>query len=182
MSETIPAPVSASISTSGPATPDELFRRLEALGIATQTVRHAAVFTVEEAKAHRGEIAGGHCKNLFLKDKAGKLWLVVMLESSRLDMKAAQGKLGSARLSFASPDLMRSVLGVDPGSVTPFTVINESALQVQVVLEAAMMREAQLSYHPLTNTATTTIASADLLAFLRAQGHEPLIVDFAPES
>jgi Ala-tRNA(Pro) deacylase len=164
------------------ATPDDLFRRLDALGIATETVRHRAVFTVDEAKAHRGEIAGGHCKNLFLKDKAGKLWLVVMLESSRLDMKAAQGKLGSARLSFASPDLMRLVLGVDPGSVTPFTVINDSALQVQVVLEAAMMREAKLSYHPLTNTATTTIASADLLAFLRAQGHEPRIVDFAAES
>ncbi|MCD6074226.1 MAG: DNA-binding protein [Rhodospirillales bacterium] len=163
-----------------PATPDDLFRRLEELGIASQTVRHAAVFTVEEAQKHRGEIAGGHCKNLFLKDKAGQLWLVVMLESSRLDMKAAQGKLGSARLSFASPDLMRSVLGVDPGSVTPFTVINKSALQVQVVLEAAMMREARLSYHPLTNTATTTIASADLVAFLRAQGHEPLIIDFAP--
>lgn len=163
-----------------PATPDELFRRLDALGIATETVRHAAVFTVDEAKAHRGEIAGGHCKNLFLKDKAGRLWLVVMLESSRLDMKAAQTKLGAARLSFASPELMRAVLGVDPGSVTPFTVINASAAHVQVVLEAAMMREAKLSYHPLTNTQTTTLASADLLVFLRAQGHEPLIVDFAP--
>ena len=169
MSEPETAPV--------PATPDELFRRLDELGIPAETVRHQAVFTVDEAKAHRGEIAGGHCKNLFLKDKAGKLWLVVMLESSRLDMKAAQGKLGSARLSFASPDLMRSVLGVDPGSVTPFTVINASAAQVQVVLEAAMMRESRLSYHPLTNTATTTVASADLLKFLRAQGHDPRIVE-----
>ena len=172
----MPEAISGSASMSDPATPDDLFRRLDMLGIVTQTVRHAAVFTVEEAQAHRGEIAGGHCKNLFLKDKAGKLWLVVMLESSRLDMKAAQGKLGSARLSFASPDLMRSVLGVEPGSATPFTAINASALQVQVVLEAAMMREAQLNYHPLTNTQTTTIASADLLVFLRAQGHDPLIV------
>jgi Ala-tRNA(Pro) deacylase len=169
-------PISGPASSSVPATPDDLFRRLDTLGIVTQTVRHAAVFTVEEAQAHRGEIAGGHCKNLFLKDKAGKLWLVVMLESCRLDMMAAQGKLGSARLSFASPDLMRSVLGVEPGSATPFTAINASALQVQVVLEAAMMREAQLNYHPLTNTQTTTIASADLLVFLRAQGHDPLIV------
>ncbi len=163
-----------------PATPDDLFRRLDELGIASETVHHSAVFTVDEAKAHRGEIAGGHCKNLFLKDKAGQLWLVVMLESSRLDMKAAQTKLGSARLSFASPELMRAVLGVDPGSVTPFTMINASAAPVQVVLEGAMMRESRLSYHPLTNTQTTTIAAADLLAFLRAQGHEPLIVDLDP--
>ena len=165
-----------------PASSDDLFRRLVELGIVTQTVSHPPVFTVEDAKMHRGDIPGGHCKNLFLKDKAGQLWLVVMLESGRLDMKSAQGRLGSARLSFARPDLVRSVLGVEPGSVTPFVVLNGTAASVQVVLDAAMMRESQLNYHPLTNAATTTIASADLLVFLRASGHNPRIVDFSPEA
>ena len=160
-----------------PATPEELFARLAELGIETQTVRHPPVVTVAEARAHRGSIAGGHCKNLFLKDKSGQLWLVVMLEDDRLDMKLAQSRLGSARLSFASGETMRAVLGVEPGTATPFTVLNATAAAVQVILEARMMRESLLNYHPLTNEATTTIAAADLVAFLRAQGHAPRIVD-----
>jgi len=160
-----------------PATESDLFRRLDELGIATETVRHPPVFTVEEARAHRGEIPGGHCKSLFLKDKSGALYLVVMLEEARLDMKGVQAKLGAGRLSFASPDLMRAVLGIEPGSVTPFAVINASAAPVQVVLDAAMLRHARLNYHPLANAATTTIAAPDLLKFLRAQGHEPRIVE-----
>jgi len=160
-----------------PATESDLFRRLDELGIATETVRHPPVFTVDEARAHRGEIAGGHCKSLFLKDKSGALYLVVMLEEARLDMKGVQAKLGAGRLSFASPDLMRAVLGIEPGSVTPFAVINVSAAPVQVVLDAAMLRHARLNYHPLANAATTTIAAPDLLKFLRAQGHEPRIVE-----
>lgn len=168
-----------------PATPEELFARLAELGIETQTARHPPVFTVEEARAARlaegRAIPGGHCKNLFLKDKAGQLWLVVMLEDDRLDMKLAQARLGSARLSFASADLMRAVLGVEPGTATPFTALNPTAAAVQVILEARMMRESLLNYHPLTNEATTTIAAADLVAFLRAQGHAPRIVDLLPD-
>ena len=164
-----------------PATPEELFARLAELGIETQTVRHPPVFTVEEARTHRGSIPGGHCKNLFLKDKAGRLWLVVMLEDDRLDMKLAQARLGSGRLSFASAETMQNVLGADPGTATPFTVINPTAAAVQVILEARMMRESLLNYHPLTNTATTTIAAADLVVFLRAQGHEPRTVDLQPD-
>ena len=160
-----------------PGTESDLFRRQDELGIATETVRHPPVFTVDEARAHRGEIAGGHCKSLFLKDKSGALYLVVMLEEARLDMKGVQAKLGAGRLSFASPDLMRAVLGIEPGSVTPFAVINVSAAPVQVVLDAAMLRHARLNYHPLANAATTTIAAPDLLKFLRAQGHEPRIVE-----
>lgn len=163
------------------ATPEELFARLAELGIETRTERHPPVFTVGEARAHRGSIPGGHCKNLFLKDKAGRLWLVVMLEDDRLDMKLAQARLGSARLSFASAETMQSVLGVDPGTATPFTVINATAAAVQVILEARMMRESLLNYHPLTNDATTTIAAADLVVFLRAQGHEPRTVDLQPD-
>jgi Ala-tRNA(Pro) deacylase len=160
-----------------PAAESDLFRRLDALGIRTATVRHPPVFTVEEARAHRGAIPGGHCKSLFLRDKTGAMFLVVMREDARLDIKALQGLLGTGKLSFGSPDLMRAVLGVEPGSVTPFSLVNETAREVQVVLDGVMMREPRLNYHPLTNTATTTIATADLLAFVRAQGHEPRIVD-----
>ena len=153
----------------------DLFRRLDELGIKTDTVRHPPVFTVEEARAHRGTIAGGHCKSLFLKDRSGMLWLIVMLEDSRLNMRLTEKVLGAQRFSFASPELMRAVLGVEPGSVTPFSLVNDTAKEVRVVLQEAMLAHERLNYHPLTNTATTTIATQDLLTLVRAQGHEPVI-------
>ena len=159
-----------------PASESDLFTRFERLGIKTGTTRHEAVFTVEDAKRLRGELPGGHCKCLFLKDKKGALWLVVMLEDTALDMKALQAKLGAARLSFGKPELMADVLGVEPGSVTPFSVINASAGDVQVVLDSAMMAAAPLNYHPLTNRATTAIGSDDLLRFLSDCGHQPLVM------
>jgi len=159
-----------------PASENDLHQRFQSLNIETVNYRHAAVFSVEEAKILRGELPGGHCKNLFLKDKKGALWLMVMLEDTALDMKQLQGKLSAARLSFAKPELMREVLGVEPGSVTPFSVINASAAAVQVVLDQAMMERNPLNYHPLTNTATTAISPDDLLTFLRDCGHTPIIM------
>ncbi|MFP6733867.1 MAG: prolyl-tRNA synthetase associated domain-containing protein [Rhodospirillales bacterium] len=160
-----------------PASESELFARLESLGIETGTKRHDAMFTVEDAKRLRDHMPGGHCKSLFLKDKNGALWLVVMLEDKPLDMKAMQARLGAARLSFGKPELMADVLGVEPGSVTPFCVINRSAADVQVVLDSAMLAEATLNYHPLTNQATTAISADDLLRFITDCGHEPLILE-----
>ena len=162
-----------------PATRDDLFAMFQRLGIETETRDHAPVFTVEEARALRGEIIGGHCKNLFLKDDKGQIWLIVCLEESQIDLKAAPARIGSRRLSFGKPELLREVLGVEPGSVTPFGLINDTTQRVNVVLDAAMMRHERLNYHPLQNTATTTIAAADLLRFLRACGHEPRIVAVA---
>ena len=159
-----------------PATRDDLFARFAALGIETTTKQHAPVFTVEEARALRGEIPGGHCKNLFLKDDKGNLWLIVCLEEAQIDLKAAPDRIGSRRLSFGKPDLLREVLGVEPGSVTPFGLINDTGKRVSVVLDAAMMDHELLNYHPLENTATTTIRSADLVVFIRSCGHEPRIV------
>lgn len=155
---------------------EDLFNRFDELGIETSTVRHPPVFSVEDNREQRGDIPGGHCKSLFLKDKKGVIWLIVMLEDGRLDIKSLQQKLGSARLSFGKPELMREVLGVEPGSVTPFSLINSSARDVRVVLDQRMMAEALLNYHPLHNEATTTIAAADLLSFLKACGHTPLIL------
>ena len=159
-----------------PATREEFFARLEALGIATTTHDHAPVFTVEEARALRGQIPGGHCKNLFLKDEKGEVWLIVCLEEARVDLKTAPPKIGSKRLTFGKPEMLMEVLGVEPGSVTPFGLINDVGVRTNVILDAAMMRHQELNYHPLKNDATTTIAVADLVKFIRACGHTPRIV------
>lgn len=161
-----------------PATPDRLFHFLDGLGIATETVHHAAVFTVEEARSERGELPGGHSKSLFLRNKKGKMWLVVAKEDRPIDLKDLAGRLDAGRFSFGSPDRLMRTLGVIPGAVTPFAVLNDAEGAVQVVLDRGLMALDPLNFHPLDNTMTTSIASADLLKFLEATGHQPLIVDF----
>ncbi|MPZ58128.1 MAG: prolyl-tRNA synthetase associated domain-containing protein [Rhizobiales bacterium] len=159
-----------------PATPAELFAFLDRLGIAHTTVSHPPLFTVEESRVLRGQIAGAHTKNLFLRAKNGTLFLVVALEDARIDLKRLHQRLGAARFSFGSADLLRTVLGVEAGAVTPFAVINDRHGAVSVVLDAAMMRYAVLNYHPLDNTRTTTIHRDDLVRFLEASGHPPLVI------
>jgi Ala-tRNA(Pro) deacylase len=159
------------------ATPENLLARLDALGIAHRTHHHPPVFTVAENAALRGSLAGGHCKCLFLVDRKGGEWLVVVLEDRRLDLKRLSERLGAPRFSFGSADRMRAVLGVEPGSVTPFALVNETASAVRVVLDAAMLRLAPLHYHPLVNTATTAISPGDLVRFIEACGHSPRIVE-----
>jgi Ala-tRNA(Pro) deacylase len=158
------------------ASPDDLFTYLDGLGIAHQTVRHAPVFTVEEARTLRGKVAGGHSKNLFLRDKKGALFLVVAPEDAVIELKSLHRLLGaSGRFSFGSAEAMREVLGVEPGSVTPFAAINDKDGRVTVVLDTAMMREPVLEFHPLVNTGTTTISREGLIKFLEATGHPPRI-------
>jgi Ala-tRNA(Pro) deacylase len=159
-----------------PATRADLFARFESLGIATSTFDHAAVFTVEEARKVHGQIAGGHCKNLFLKDEKGALWLIVCLEDAQVNLKAAPAKIGSKRLTFGKADLLMEVLGVEPGSVTPFGLINDTEVRVNVILDEPMMKHEVLNYHPLSNDASTSISAEDLLRFIRSCGHEPRIV------
>jgi Ala-tRNA(Pro) deacylase len=159
------------------ATPDDLFAYLDRLGIRYRTVRHPPLFTVAQSQALRGQIPGGHTKNLFLKDKKGALVLVVALEDSDIALKSLHRRLGaSGRLSFVSAELMRETLGVEPGSVTPFAALNDRDRRVAVVLDRAMMAHDLLNYHPLTNTMTTAIARDDLVTFLTATGHPPRIV------
>jgi Ala-tRNA(Pro) deacylase len=164
-----------------PASQADLFARLEELGIATENHRHAPLFTVEESKRLRGDLPGGHCKSLFLKDKKGALWLVVTLEDRELDLKRLHKRIGSGRLSFARPELLWEVLGVRPGAVTPFGLINDAERRVRVVLDAAMLARKPLNYHPLENDATTAIAPEDLERFIAACGHEAVIVDLDAE-
>jgi Ala-tRNA(Pro) deacylase len=159
-----------------PATRQDLLVRLAELGIATTTLDHEAVFTVAESSKLERELPGGHTKNLFLKDKKDKLYLVVALGSAHIDLKTLHKQLGSDRLSFGKPELLMEVLGVPAGSVTPFALINDKAGRVTVILDADMMRHERLNFHPLENTATTNIAREDLVAFIRACGHEPRIL------
>src|SRR6266480_4271391 len=162
------------------ATPDDLFAFLDRLGIAHRTVTHPPLFTVEQSRALRGQIPGGHTKNLFLRDKKGALFLVVALEDAAIELKSLHRRLGaSGRFSFGSAELLREVLGVEPGAVTPFAAINDSAARVNVVLDAAMLAHATLNYHPLRNTMTTSIARDDQVRFLEATGHPPRIAAVA---
>jgi Ala-tRNA(Pro) deacylase len=159
-----------------PASPEDLFAFLDRLGIPHSTVSHPPLFTVEQSQALRGQIPGGHTKNLFLKDKKDAVFLVVALEDASIDLKGLHRVLGAAgRFSFGSADLLQEVWGVAPGAVTPFGAINDSAGRVTVVLDAEMMRHDVLNYHPLVNTQTTTLASRDLIKFLEATGHPPRI-------
>jgi Ala-tRNA(Pro) deacylase len=162
-----------------PATRQDLFARLTGLGIDTETVEHPAVFTVAESCRLERELPGGHTKNLFLKDKKGRLFLVVALGRAHIDRKSLHKVIACDRLSFGKPELLLEVLGVPAGSVTPFALINDQAHRVTVILDADMMRHERLNYHPLENTATTGIARQDLLTFIRACGHEPRILAVA---
>jgi Ala-tRNA(Pro) deacylase len=159
-----------------PATPDQLFAALDSLGINHSTVKHPPLFTVEQSRNLRGQIPGGHTKNLFLRDKKYAIYLVVTQEDAEIDLKGLHRRLGAnGRFSFGSADLMREVLGVEPGSVTPFGVINDTEGRVSVVLDAAMMEHQTLNYHPLVNTMTTSIGRDDLVKFLESTGHIPKI-------
>jgi Ala-tRNA(Pro) deacylase len=163
-----------------PASPDDLFAYLDRLAINHSTVSHPPLFTVEQSQALRGQIPGGHTKNLFLKDKKDALFLVVALEDATIDLKSLHRRLGaSGRFSFGSADLLREVWGVPPGAVTPFGAINDAEGRVTVVLDAAMMRHDTLNCHPLVNTRTTSIARPDLIKFLEATGHRPEVAAVA---
>jgi Ala-tRNA(Pro) deacylase len=159
-----------------PASRAELFAFFDKLGIKTKTFDHEPVFTVEQAKKVHDDVPGGHCKNLFCKDEKGVLWLIVALEDAAIDLKAAPAKIGSRRLSFGKPELLMEVLGIEPGSVTPFSLINDQVGRVNVILDEAMMKRDPLNFHPLKNDATTTIAASDLLVFIKACGHNPRVV------
>lgn len=159
-----------------PATRAELFAFLQGLGIDTSTVEHQAVFTVAESLELERSLPGGHTKNLFLKDKKDRIFLIVALNDARIDLKTLHKRIGADRLSFGRPELLEEVLGVKPGSVTPFALINDRAHRVTVILDEPMLAHALLNYHPLENTATTAITREDLLTFIRATGHEPQVM------
>ncbi|HEU4956802.1 MAG TPA: prolyl-tRNA synthetase associated domain-containing protein [Sphingomicrobium sp.] len=158
--------------------PQQLFARLDQLGIAHRTVEHPPVFTVEEAKALRGNLPGHHIKNLFLRNKKEEMWLVVALEDRAIDLKRLGEVLGAGRLSFGSADRLKRYLGVEPGSVTPLSLVNDEARAVRLVLDRGVADGGPVNAHPLVNTMTTALTPADLLRFFAATGHTPRWLDF----
>jgi Ala-tRNA(Pro) deacylase len=153
-----------------------LFTKFEQLGIESVTVEHAPVFTVEQSTHLRETIPGAHTKNLFLTDKDGRLVLVVAKDDTRVDLKELAKELRLGRLSFGKAELLESVLGVPAGSVTPFALLNDTVASVTVVVDQALVDFAEVNCHPLQNTATTRLATSDLLRFIDTTGHRPIIM------
>ncbi|MDP3854533.1 prolyl-tRNA synthetase associated domain-containing protein [Phenylobacterium sp.] len=158
-------------------TRDDLFAFFDAHGIDHATVEHQAVFRVGEATGD--DIEGAHTKNLFLKDAKGRLWLISAHEHAAIDLKRLHTVIGSARLSFGNAELMERVLGVTPGSVTAFALINDRARAVTFVLDRELALADRVNFHPLENTATTGTSREGFRRFLAALGVTPLVVDFA---
>ena len=163
------------------ATPAALFAFLDSVGVAHRTLKHPAVFRVGEGAEIKAALPGGHTKNLFLKDAKDRLWLITALGETAIDLKTLHRVIGSARLSFGSAELMGETLGVTPGSVTPFGLINDTGHRVSLVVDAALLAAEPLNFHPLVNTATTAVSRAGFLGFLAALGVEPMVVDFSTD-
>ena len=157
-------------------TQEELLNVLDELKINYTNHEHPAVFTVEEAARHSEGIEGAHSKNLFFKDKKKKLFLVVTLADKPIKIKEVGKLIGATNMSFGKPDLLMDVLGVPPGSVTPFSAVNIGDHEVKIVLDEELMENDLLNFHPLTNTATTTIAANDLVKFLEHVGQAPHVI------
>ncbi|MCB1455691.1 MAG: prolyl-tRNA synthetase associated domain-containing protein [Nitratireductor sp.] len=160
-----------------PATPDDLFALLDELAIVHKTLQHEAVFTVEESGHIKGQLPGGHTKNLFVKDKKDNYFLIVAEGSARIPMNHVHPLIGAqSRVSFANSERLMEFLGVEPGSVTAFAPINDRQNKVRVIIDEPLFEHDLINCHPLTNTMTTTISRADLLRFLAHVGHEPTII------
>ena len=157
-------------------TPADLFALFDRLGIEHSTVEHPPFFTVEEGRPWHDKIPGLHCKNLLIKDRKGGIWLVVMPADKRADLGWLEKAVGAPRFSFARPDVLREVLALTPGSVTPFGLINDTQRRVTVILDEEMLESEWVNFHPLHNAASTTPRSTDLERFVRALGYEPIVV------
>lgn len=156
---------------------DRLAEAYKARGIEPPTVEHEAAFTVDQAVELRGAIPGLHTKNLFLKDKKGAYFLVTLPEDAAVDLKRIHTAIGAkGRVSFGSAEAMVEMLGITPGSVTPLALINDDERRVTCVFHEALAAAELINVHPLRNTATVTLARADLFAILAASGHEPQVL------
>lgn len=173
------APLAATVMTLSMKSRNDLVKLLSSLGVDQVTLDHPAVFTVGEGAEIKARLPGAHTKNLFLKDARDQLWLISAEGHAQIDLKRLHTVIGSARLSFGSPALMQETLGVTPGSVTAFGLINDTDRRVRFVLDRTLAEAEWVNFHPLTNTATTTISAEGFRTFLRALGVRPLVVDFA---
>ncbi len=148
-------------------------------GVDQTTHDHPAVFRVEEGLELKAALPGLHTKNLFLKDKKQRLWLISAAQDTVIDLKAAHRLMGSDRLSFGNEALMYETLGVRPGSVTALGLINDTERRVTFVLDRRLHEAGIVNFHPLINTATTALEQAAFRRFLSLIGREPIVVDFS---
>jgi Ala-tRNA(Pro) deacylase len=160
-----------------PTTPEQLLARLGTLGIPYQLHYHKAVFSVAESLDIERDMTGIHCRNLFLRDKKETMFLVSAANETKIDLKKLSDLLGAGRFSFGSPERLWTYLGVRPGSVCPYAIINDTGKAVTLILDAAMMKGDIVNFHPLLNTMTIGVKPDDLIKFVRSTGHEPRIVD-----
>ena len=166
-----------------PVTREALLEYLKASQFQTVTVDHSPLFTVEDSKELRGELEGGHTKNLFLKDKKSRYFLLTAQEDTQIDLKTLHKSLGAqGRFSFGKPDKLLEYLGVTPGAVTAFGIINDRGGDVTFAIDKRLLEHEKINCHPLVNTATTTITRVDLQAFAKACNHSPMIVNLNPEA
>ena len=156
----------------------DLYALFRAHGIAWAHHNHPPLHTVEESRALRGDLPGAHVKNMFLKDKKDQLWLVTCLEDRQIRIRDLEKDIGAQKCSFGKPELLWEALGLRPGAVSPFGLINDPEHRVRVVLDRQMLDHDPINAHPLHNEATTAIPADDFRRFLRITGHEPLLVDF----
>jgi len=163
------------------ATRQALFDFLDSLGVAHRTVEHPPVFTVAESASIKIDMPGAHTKNLFLKDKRGALWLLSAMAETRIDLNRLARLLEAGRFSFGSAALLEETLGVTPGSVTAFAVLNDTERRVRMLLDEALLEHDPVNFHPLGNDATTAVSPAGLLSFLEAAGHPPVRLRFDAE-
>lgn len=163
---------------SNPDPSAKAYALLDRLGISYRTVEHEPVFTVAESQELRGTLPGGHTKNLFVKDKADRLFLITAEEDSPIDLNATSKLLGvKGRLSFANADLLMAHLGVEPGSVTPLALVNDETLAVTFILEKKLAEHAIINVHPLINSRTTALRREDLVAYVEATGHRIMMME-----
>lgn len=167
------------------ATPHEkepaLYALLDALDLAHHTEEHRAVFTVAEGQDVKARLPGGHSKNLFLKDKSGNYVLISALGSTEIKLNQLHKRIGTKRLSFGKPDALLDLLGVVPGSVTVFSVLNDTEQKVRLILDKALFTHDAVWFHPMRNTASTRIAPQDIVTFAEATGHPPTLIDFSED-
>jgi Ala-tRNA(Pro) deacylase len=155
----------------------QLFAYLAALNIPVTTITHLPLHTVADSKALRGDIPGGHTKNLFLKDRKDQYFLLTVDEDAIVDLKTIHLVIGAAgKVSFGRAEALLELLGVVPGAVTVFGAVNDTEGKVKVFLDAGLMANEIINGHPLVNDATTSIGAQDLIKFLKATGHHPNIL------
>ena len=161
-----------------PATPEQVFAALDKLNIKHSTIVHPPMRTVQDSVALRGRVPGGYSKNLFLRNRKGRMVLVTLLEDRMVNLKALGQQLEMGKPSFASPQRLMHYLGVIPGAVTPLAVINDQTKAVTVVLDKALLEKNPLHFHPCDNTMTTTVETGDLLTYIESLHSSPIVVDF----